>query len=166
MSDVPETLYLEIVLADAEDAYVRQLDSIDKIKTSIRSYLSAASLLLALGGAFQILTMPSNPFWLGWHRFGLGLVGVFYVALITLCAVALFPVSVGGPTALEWDEMTTAYKGLSKIDALRKRLISWLQIIELNKPAVTRMRRLGITIGILLPLQVVVLLLLAMIPRV
>ena len=165
MPEVSDTLYLEIVIEDMQDTFVRQLAGIGKVKDGVRSYLGAASLLISLVGALQILTVRVSLEWFGWYQVGLGAAGALYVILISLCAIALFPVGVKGPIAPDWDELTTSYQGLSKEDALLKRLSSILNAIDANRPVVKKMSRLGIAIGTLLPFLVIIFMLLAMIPR-
>jgi hypothetical protein len=161
-----DTLYLEIPLEDVRQDLNQQIGGIDTIKTTMRSVLSAASLIVSLVGALQLLTVKIAPAWMWLYQVGIVLAAFLYLALIVMCILALWPVHVWSPIAADWDELTTAYKGLDEKEALLKRLSAVLNAIDQNTPLVRRYARLQMAALVLLPAIVLVLLLLALIPRV
>lgn len=162
-----DNTYLVIALAEMEKTFERQLASFEVIKTTVRALLSSASLIVALVSALQIFASPIfSPGWLICYRIGLLLAGCLYVALISLCSKALWPVAPVLPLACEWDVLTTAYRDLSEHDRLSKQLSAVLNAIDLNRPLIKRYVMFSMAATALLPLIVVILLLLALIPRI
>ncbi len=161
-----KTDYLKIPLHYMRRTLDRQVDGIDTIKATVRSVLGAASLIVSLVAALQILTPGIAPEWDWLYRAGIGLAAGLYVVLITACALALRPTNVFGPILSDWDELTTAFKGLDEKESISKELSSVLNAIELNTPIVRRYARLQQIAVTILPLIVLALLLLALLPRV
>lgn len=159
-------LYLEISFDEMQRLYAAQVSGFDSIKTNVRAVLSAASLIVSLVSALQILTVRVVPGYLWLYQTGVGLAAILYVVLVSLCIMALLPIKVITPLSPDWDELVTAYKGLSEKEALMKRLSSTLNAIESNQPMVERFRKMQMGALILLPVLVVMLLLLTLIPRI
>lgn len=165
MKKEENVLYLEIALDEMQRLFSAQMASFDTIKTNVRAVLSSASLIVSLVSALQLLTVKVADAYVGLYRLGIGVVAILYVALMVMCVAALLPVRVVNPLLAEWDTLTTAYKGLSKKDALLARLSSVLNAIEKNTPEVERFRKMQIGALALLPLLVITLLLLTLLPK-
>jgi hypothetical protein len=161
-----ENLFLEIPLAEMKRTLDRQVDGLDTIKATVRSVLSAGSLIVSLVAALQLVTAKIDPKWFWLYKDGIVLAAVLYVALIITCILALWPTTVVGPIKPDWDILTTAFKGLSEKEAFLEQLSSILNAIDLNRPIVNRYKYLQMIALALLPALVLVLLLLAFIPRV
>jgi len=136
------------------------------MKATLRSILSSASLIVSLISAIQLLTLNILQDWIWLYHLGIWLTAVLYIALIIVCAMGLWPTYVVGPISSEWDELTTAFADLSEYDILLKELSAVLNATELNAPVVKRYRKLQTVALVLLPTIVVILLLMALIPRV
>lgn len=158
--------YLEISLAEMQRDLELQIGSFDTIKATVRSVLSSASLIVSLVGALQLVTARIDPAWLCLYRSGVILAAVLYVALIVLCIAALWPVRVWSPLKPEWDNLVTTFKDLNDEDIISKYLSSVLNAIDKNAPLLKNYIRLQMAALILLPLIVMVLLSLALIPRI
>jgi hypothetical protein len=158
--------YLEISLTEMQRDLGLQIGSFDSIKANVRSVLSSASLIVSLVGALQLVTARIDPAWLYLYRSGVILAAVLYVVLIALCIAALWPVSVWSPLKPEWDNLVTTFKDLNEEDIILKYLSSVLNAIDRNGSLLKNYVRLQRTALILLPIIVVVLLSLALIPRV
>jgi hypothetical protein len=158
--------YLEIPLAEIQRDLNLQIGSFDVIKTTVRSVLSSASLIVSLVGALQLVTARIAPAWLCLYQTGVILTAVLYVALIVLCIAALWPVSVWSPLKPEWDNLVTTFIDLNEEEIISKHLSSVLSAIEKNKPLLKSYVRLQMAALILLPIIVVILLSLALIPRI
>ena len=161
-----DSQYLKTSLHYTQKTLDRQVDGIDTVKTNIRAVLSAASLIVSLVSAMQFLTLKIDTNWIWLYHSGVIATAVLYVALIVVCIMGLWPTYVVGPVKTDWDELTTAFKGLSERDALAKELSAVLNSIELNSPIVKRYRNLQMIALALLPLIVILMLLMALIPRV
>mgnify|MGYP006947920316 CR=1 FL=1 len=79
---------IRIGKAALHDLLDRQVDGVDGIKATARSLLSAASLIVSLIAALQLLTAQVAPGWLPVYWIGIGLTAVIYLALIIACAVS------------------------------------------------------------------------------
>jgi hypothetical protein len=146
--------------------YDSQLAGIDSIKTTIRTIFGAASLIVSLASALQIFALrPVPAAWLNTYQNGIVIIAILYLALIVVCIAGMWPVYIWRPLLPDWDELTTAYKDLDEQQTKAKQLSSLLNVIDLNKSVVIRFYRLQVTALILLPLLVLLLLLLAWIPR-
>jgi hypothetical protein len=158
--------HLDVPLEEMQGTYTSQLAGIDTIKTTIRTIFGAASLIVSLASALQVFAVRPVPAdWLNTYQNGIVFIAVLYLALIIVCIAGMWPVYIWRPLLPEWDVLTTVYKGLDEEQTKAKKLSSLLNAIELNQPVVTRFYRLQVTALILLPLLVLLLLLLAWIPR-
>lgn len=143
----------------------RQYDGMDAIKATARSILSAASLITALLGAFQIFTARIDPAYQGLYPYGILAALVLYIGLIAGCAMALMPVTMKGPIAANWPELSAQFVGKADREIMKVRLSGLLNAIELNAPLLRKMRWVTVLAGILLVIEVVLLVLLSLIPR-
>jgi hypothetical protein len=155
--------YLKAPLHYMRRTLDRQVDGIDTIKATVRSVLSSASLIVSLVAALQIPGIVSGWVWL--YQLGIGLVAVLYLALIIACALALWPATVIGPIKVDWDVLTTEFQNLDEEGIMSKELSSLVNAIELNAPIVNRYKRYQQIAVAILPAIVLVLLLLALLPR-
>jgi hypothetical protein len=160
------TNYLDIPLEVMKKDLENQVGSFDTIKATVRSVLSAASLIISLVGALQLVTVHVAPAWLWLYWSGVILAAVLYVTLIVVCIIALMPVRPWLPIKPEWDNLTTTFKGMNEEEINLKYLSSILNAIEKNTPVIEKFVCLQRVALILLPVIVIVLLSLALIPRV
>jgi hypothetical protein len=158
--------YLEIPLELMKRDLKDQTDSIDTIKATVRSVLSAASLIISLVGALQLVTARVAPNWLWLYWIGVTLAAGLYVALIVLCSIALMPVQSWLPIEPEWDNLTTTFKGMGDEEILLKYLSSILSTRDKSSPTIQKLVCLQRATLILLPIIVILLLSLAYIPRI
>jgi hypothetical protein len=157
--------YLKVPLHYMRRTLDRQVDGIDTIKATVRSVLGSASLIVSLVAALQILSPGVAPEWAWLYRMGIGLAAGLYVALIVACALALWPTTVFGPIKVDWDVLSTEYQMLNEEEIMSKDLSSLLNTIQLNTPIVNRYKRYQQIAVAILPVIVLMLLLLAALPR-
>jgi hypothetical protein len=167
MSDEPVMpSHYDVPLEEMQQLYKDLLASIDSIKSTIRSVLSAGSMIVSLSTALQIFTARTvTSDYMALYNNGIVVLAVVFVLLLTMCIVGLWPVYVVGPLAPEWDELTTAYKGLTQEQSKAKRLSSLLNAFDLTKPIVRRFYLIQIGTLILLGLVVLLVLWLGTMPR-
>ena len=158
--------YLEIPLEVMKMDLENQAGSFDTIKATVRSVLSAASLIISLVGALQIVTARVAPAWLWLYWSGVILAAMLYVTLIVVCSMALMPARTWLPIRPEWDNLTTTFKDKNEEEILLKYLSSILNAIDKNSPVLQRFVRLQKVALILLPIIVIILLSLALLPRI
>lgn len=161
-----EALYLQIPLEEMQKLYERQISGVDSIKNNVRAVLSAASLIVSLVSAMQIVSARISPDWLAFYQAAVVFAVFLYIALIIMCISALWPVNVIGPMKADWDELTTSYKNKTYLDAIRLQLSSVLNAIDENAPILNRLKYLQISVQILLAILVTLILLMALIPRI
>jgi hypothetical protein len=161
-----DTHYLNIPLEEMQRSLDHQRDSFDTIKTTVRSVLSAASLIVSLVGALQLINSRIAPAWLWLYWIGIAVTATLYVALILFSVVILMPIIPSSPLAANWDVLTTAFKDLDEKEMKLKQLSSILNAIEKNKPILDYLVKLQRFVLILLPFIVVILLLLSLLPRI
>jgi hypothetical protein len=157
---------LQVSIDEMQKTLERVLASMDAIKNTARSTLSSASLILALVSLLQILAPTVQVRWVTLYGFGLALVAVLYLVLIGLCVYSLAPVSMIGPVAPEWQALRDAFTGKCEQDILLTRLGGLINAIHQNRPIVQKYSRMVTLASSLLPALVLLLLLLALIPRI
>lgn len=157
---------MQAALDEVEKAYTNQLSSMDAIKSTTRSILSSASLIVSLISTLQLFTSKVAPEWLIWYRAGVGLIAFLYIILILLCIIVLVPTNMFGPVSLNWKVLVETFDKKKEKDVIDMRVSALINAIDLNRPNVRRASRLTLVTCIILPIIVITLILLAMIPRV
>lgn len=158
--------HLDIPLAEMQRTYQGQSSSIDSIKATIKTIFGSASLIVSLIGALQLLTKPVTVTWLPTYQLILTVIAFLYVALIIVCIAGMWPVRWQHPLNTDWDELTSTFKDMDDDDMKRMHLSAILQAIEINAPKVKRYSRLQMTALFIIPIIVLLILLLAFLPRV
>lgn len=156
---------LQVATEEMQAVLNRQYDGMDAIKATARSILSAASLITALLGALQIFSARIDPAYQVLYPYGITMALVLYIALIAGCAVALLPVTMKGPIAPNWKVLSDSFVGKDERAIMEMRLSCLLNAIDLNAPLLRRMRLVTILSGALLVLEVCLLVMLSLIPR-
>jgi hypothetical protein len=140
----------QAMLEEVRNQLREQFDSVAVAKTTARSMLSAASLILAIIGAFSIGSSPNT--WNG----GIVAALILFVALIIVVAIALSPVKLKTPVEMTKGNIKLYYKlsGNNLIDTL---VDQHLKVMKENEPKVKRKVSLAQLSGVLLGLIVVML---------
>jgi hypothetical protein len=139
--------------------------SIEVCKSTSRSILSSASLIIALVGALQIFSSKINSNYLTCFRIGIGVTAILYIALIVCCIIVLNPARISSPIAPSWDVLQEAFSDKTERELLKTQLSAYLNSIKKNEIVVNRSAHLTTTANILLPIIVLFLFLLALIPK-
>lgn len=158
-------LDLQVSIEEMRGVLKQQWDGMDAIKATARSVLSAASLIVALLGALQVLNARVDPAYQDLYHAGILVALGLYVLLVAGCSTALLPVTMKGPVMASWEVLQQAFSGKEEREILKMRLSGLLNAIALNTGPLRRMRALTTLALLLLPLEVVLLMLLGLIPR-
>lgn len=156
---------LQICVEEMQKAFEREMASFEAVKSMARSVFSAASMIVALLGALQILTVRVVPGWFVVWQVCLGAAMVLYVALIVLCFLAFTPQDVPGPVKVDWQVLMDSFYGEGE-KAVLTRLSSLVDTINANKLVLRRSVFFSRAAGLIFVVLVVLLLSMALIPRV
>ena len=156
----------EIVIAEMKYLLEQQYQGIAATKSTAQHILSAASLIIALIGALQLLNVQVDAKWTIPYC-GLVIFSIlFYVALMICCVLVIRPAQVYTPTSANWDELYEKFVGnQDDLDILKQQLANYLNVLRLNESIVTTRRKLATAASILLPIIVIILFTLSVIPR-
>ncbi len=157
--------HLDIPLFETQRTYEQQLAGLDSIKVTVRAVFGSASLIVSLVGALQLFTTAVAPQWQTTYQIILAAIAVLYALLIIVCVAGMWPVYTNPPLAPDWDTLTTTFKKMNDIEMTRMHLSTVLQAIELNRPIVKRFFRFEVAALIILPIIVILVLVLAWLPR-
>lgn len=159
MSEMPPTYVpgLKIAIHEAEKLLKDQAESVGAMNAKARSFLGSASLILAIVGTFQLMSMenPSIIF-----KCLIGYTFLLYAVLILLAALVQQPLTIAGPISHEWDEIHIEYAKDTEMEMLEQHLSDILNAIETNKSGIEFRVVLTQILGLLLPIIVVFLLVL------
>ena len=156
----------ETVIAEMKYLLDQQYQGVEATKSTAQHVLGAASLIIALIGALQLLNVQIDPKWSTTYNCLVILSIVLYVALITCCILVIKPAQVFTPTSADWDELYYKFVGhQDDVDVLKQQLANYINVIGLNEKIVTYRRRLATIASILLPIIVIILFALSAIPR-
>ncbi len=157
---------LQVSIEEMQKAFDREMASFDTVKANNRTIFTAASLLVSLLSALQILSARVDPAWLVAWRSGLIFTAVLYIVLIIICVYSLRPLDVYGPVKADWDTLMEAFYGKTDEEILLLRLNSIVDTIQVNKTMLRKSASVNRWASVLLICLVALLFSLALIPRI
>jgi hypothetical protein len=163
---IENKLGYETVIAEMKYLLEQQYQGIEATKSTAQHILSAASLIIALIGALQLLNVQVDPEWATAYNYLVVISIGSYVALIICCVIVIRPAQVYVPTSANWGELYSKFVGhRDDLDVLKQQLANYLNVINLNEQIVITRRRLATIASVLLPIIVIILFTLSAIPR-
>ena len=137
-----EDFDIQAALDDAKFALAETAESIRTTKESARTIFSAASIIIALFGVFQVFsaTAPAEKDVV----FNCLLIAILlaYVILIGLCLYVLMPMKWINPILPDWDVYSEAYFKKSHRDILKQKLVNTLDVIPKNRKIIKQRTRM------------------------
>ena len=155
MSDL---IAYKISIEEVQENLTRQYETIDALRAIARTLLTAASLIFAFIGIFQLTLAPSQGPFVVVHNIILALILVLYVLLIVTTTAVISPAEMKGPIDPTWPEIYKAFFNKTETELLGTRLAAYLNAISLNDELLENRNKLTKRASRILPTIAVLLL--------
>lgn len=160
-----ELIAYQISIEEVQENLTRQYETIGALRAIARTFLTAASLIFAFIGIFQLTLAPSQGPFVIVHNIILVLILVLYVLLVGTCTAVISPAEMKGPIDPTWPEIYKAFLNKAEEELLRTRLAAYLNAISLNDELLDKRNKLTKRASRLLPTIAVLLLGLSVVSR-
>lgn len=151
VTPVNEILGYQAIVAELESIYFRQRESIDAIKSTIRSYIQASSILITLIGAIQIWVIGKDNFSAPiWYLVVTGFISVLFLVLLVLSIIGLAAIKVSDPIKPSLEILWESFGNKTELEIIKVRISAFYKITAENDKKIQGLFKVSIVIGALL----------------